>query len=78
MLGARISGTSPPATTRTSKAIQRCAVADRPMVSIVRTPDGRYRVLLMGCVGAVWATSLADAMHLAYTLTSSVTSTPAL
>ena len=36
--------------------------------SIARQSDGTYRVLLAGTVGALWATSLADAMALAYSL----------
>ena len=36
--------------------------------AITRQPDGTYRVLLAGTVGALWATSLADAMALAYRL----------
>lgn len=40
------------------------------MASIYRTPSGEYRVLLAGTVGALWASSLGDAMALAYSLTS--------
>lgn len=43
------------------------------MASIYRTPEGDYRVLLAGTVGALWATSLGDAMALAYSLTSTPT-----
>jgi len=43
------------------------------MASIYRTPEGEYRVLLAGTVGALWATSLGDAMALAYSLTSTPT-----
>jgi len=43
------------------------------MASIYRTPEGDYRVLLAGTVGALWATSLGDAMALAYSLTSTAT-----
>ena len=38
------------------------------MASIYRTSDGTYRVLLAGTVGALWASSLGDAMALAYGL----------
>lgn len=44
------------------------------MASIYRTPNGDYKVLLAGTVGALWASSLGDAMALAYSLLS--TSTP--
>ena len=43
------------------------------MASIYRTAEGEYRVLLAGTVGALWATSLGDAMALAYSLTSTPT-----
>ena len=43
------------------------------MASIYSTPEGEYRVLLAGTVGALWASSLADAMALAYSLTSTPT-----
>lgn len=43
------------------------------MASIYRTPNGDYKVLLAGTVGALWATSLGDAMALAYSLTSTPT-----
>ena len=43
------------------------------VASIYRTPEGDYRVLLAGTVGALWATSLGDAMALAYSLTSTPT-----
>lgn len=43
------------------------------MASIYRTPEGDYRVLLAGTVGALWASSLGDAMALAYSLTSTPT-----
>lgn len=43
------------------------------MASIYRTPEGDYKVLLAGTVGALWATSLGDAMALAYSLTSTPT-----
>lgn len=43
------------------------------MVSIHRTPSGDYKVLLAGTVGALWASSLADAMALAYSLTNTPT-----
>lgn len=46
------------------------------MASIYRTPEGDYRVLLAGTVGALWASSLGDAMALAYSLLS--TSTPSI
>jgi hypothetical protein len=36
--------------------------------SVVRQGDGTYRVLIDGCVGVLLATSLADAMALAYRL----------
>ena len=38
------------------------------MCSIARQSDGTYRVLIDGCVGVLLATSLADAMALAYRL----------
>jgi len=41
--------------------------------SIYRTPNGEYKVLLAGTVGALWASSLGDAMALAYSLTSTPT-----
>ena len=44
------------------------------MASIYRTPNGDYKVLLAGTVGALWASSLGDAMALAYSLLS--TNTP--
>jgi len=40
----------------------------RAEVSIARQGDGTYRVLLEGCVGVLFAASLADAMALAYQL----------
>ena len=43
------------------------------MASIYRTPDGGYKVLLAGTVGTLWASSLGDAMALAYSLTSTPT-----
>lgn len=43
------------------------------VASIYRTPEGDYKVLLAGTVGALWATSLGDAMALAYSLTSTPT-----
>lgn len=49
------------------------AVSAFMMASIYRTPEGDYRVLLAGTVGALWATSLGDAMALAYSLTSTPT-----
>ena len=36
--------------------------------SVVRQSDGTYRVLIEGCLGALLATSLPDAMALAYRL----------
>jgi hypothetical protein len=36
--------------------------------AITRQPDGTYRVLIHGTVGVLLATSLADAMDLAYRL----------
>ena len=42
--------------------------------SIARQGDGTYRVLIEGTVGVLLATSLADAMALAYQL--SLTCTP--
>ena len=44
------------------------------MASIQRTPNGEYKVLMAGTVGVLWASSLGDAMALAYSLLS--TSTP--
>ena len=38
------------------------------MCSIVRQSDGTYRVLIDGSVGVLLATSLVDAMALAYRL----------
>lgn len=47
----------------------------RPFIaSIYRTPNGDYKVLLAGTVGVLWASSLGDAMALAYSLLS--TNTP--
>ena len=43
------------------------------MASIYRTPNGEYKVLLAGTVGVLWASSLGDAMALAYSLTSTPT-----
>ena len=37
-------------------------------VSVVRQADGTYRVLIEGCLGVLLASSLADAMALAYRL----------
>ena len=46
----------------------------RPFIaSIYRTPNGDYKVLLAGTVGALWASSLGDAMALAYSLLSTNT-----
>lgn len=49
------------------------AVSAVTAASIYRTPNGDYKVLLAGTVGALWATSLGDAMALAYSLTSTPT-----
>ena len=43
------------------------------MASIYRTPEGEYKVLLAGTVGALWASSLGDAMALVYSLLSTGT-----
>jgi len=43
------------------------------MASIYRTPNGEYKVLLAGTVGVLWASSLGDAMALAYSITSTPT-----
>lgn len=43
------------------------------IASIYRTPNGDYKVLLAGTVGALWASSLGDAMALAYSLLSTNT-----
>ncbi len=50
------------------EAIHRIQRREVLKVSVVRLADGSYTVMVAGVVGVLSATSLADAMSLAYSL----------